>query len=82
MQQEDDGPSFTLARNFPRTVRWKGRDGDKESRVRPDQKGESEAAPQVEAAEEFGSEVENGGEGRGEYCRPAACGCPVRREIC
>lgn len=63
MQQEDDGPNFTLARNFPRTVRWRGRDGDR--RVRPDQKGESEPAPQVEAAEEFGSEVENAGEDRG-----------------
>lgn len=24
MRQEDDGPNFTLARNFPRIVRWKG----------------------------------------------------------
>lgn len=63
MQQEDDGPSFTLARNFPRTVRWK-RDGKGRS-VKPDQKGESEMAPQVEAAEELGDAVEHRDEDHG-----------------
>ena len=68
MKQEDEGPTFTLANNFPRTVRWgrgKGKDGGKEG-IRADEKGEQEAAPQVEAAEEQGSEVEEGvGEDRG-----------------
>lgn len=61
MQQEDEGPNFTLARNFPRIVRWKGNDRD----VKADEKGESEMAPQVEAAEELGDAVENGEEDRG-----------------
>jgi hypothetical protein len=59
MKQEDDGPTFTLANNFPRTVRWGGNDGG----VKADEKGEQEAAPQVEAAEEQGSEVEEEGDG-------------------
>lgn len=63
MQQEDDGPNFTLARNFPRTVRWK-QDGGHKS-VEPDHKGESEMAPQVEAAEELGDAVEHGEEDHG-----------------
>lgn len=61
MQQEDEGPNFTLARNFPRIVRWKGNDRD----VKADEKGESETAPQVEAAEELGDAVENGDEDHG-----------------
>lgn len=70
MQQEDEGPNFTLARNFPRTVRWKRRDGDGggddgETDVEADEKGEREAAPQVEAAEELGTAVESGREERG-----------------
>lgn len=68
MQQEDSGPNFTLARNFPRTVRWKGKkDGGQEGEknVKADQKGESEAAPQMEAAEEIEDEVEHGEERRG-----------------
>ena len=57
MRQEDEGPNFTLANNFPRTVRWGGgKDGDG---VRADEKGEQEAAPQVEAAEELGGEIED-----------------------
>jgi len=64
MKQEDDGPNFTLANNFPRTVRWGGKK-DKDG-VRADEKGEQEAAPQVEAAEEMGSEVEEG-EDRGMF---------------
>lgn len=63
MQQEDDGPNFTLARNFPRTVRWQQDGGDKS--VEPDHKGESEMAPQVEAAEELGDAVEHGEEDHG-----------------
>jgi len=61
MQQEDDGPNFTLARNFPRIVRWKGDDRS----VEADEKGEREMAPQVEAAEELGDAVENGDEDYG-----------------
>ena len=61
MRQEDDGPNFTLARNFPRIVRWKG--GDRS--VKADEKGEREMAPQVEAAEELGDAVENGDEDYG-----------------
>ena len=57
MKQEDEGPNFTLANNFPRTVRWGGNDEG----AKADEKGEQEAAPQVEAAEEQGSEVEEGG---------------------
>lgn len=63
MQQEEDGPNFTLARNFPRIVRWKGDDRS----VRADEKGEREMAPQVEAAEELGEAVENGEEGYGGF---------------
>lgn len=63
MQQEDEGPSFTLARNFPRTVRWKN-DG-RGRNVEPDEKGEREMAPQVGAAEELGEAVENGDEDHG-----------------
>ena len=59
MKQEDEGPNFTLANNFPRTVRWGGNDEG----AKADEKGEQEAAPQVEAAEEQGSEVEEGGGG-------------------
>ncbi|GAB7327550.1 hypothetical protein MBLNU13_g11412t1 [Cladosporium sp. NU13] len=58
MREEDDGPNFTLARNFPRIVRWKG-DGRS---VKADEKGEREKAPQVEAAEELGEAVGNGDE--------------------
>lgn len=61
MRQEDDGPNFTLARNFPRIVRWKGDDRS----VKADEKGEREMAPQVEAAEELGEAVENGDEDYG-----------------
>lgn len=61
MQQEEDGPNFTLARNFPRIVRWKGDDRS----VEADEKGEREMAPQVEAAEELGEAVENGEEDYG-----------------
>jgi hypothetical protein len=66
MQQEDDGPNFTLARNFPRIVRWKG-DGPDGKSVEADEKGERELAPQVEAAEELGEAVENGEEDYGEF---------------
>jgi hypothetical protein len=68
MQQEDEGPNFTLANNFPRMVRW---GGDDES-ARADEKGEQEPAPQMESAEEQGSEVEGEGEGgdRGMYAMP------------
>ena len=59
MKEEDEGPNFTLANNFPRTVRW----GKNDEGVEADEKGEQEAAPQVEAAEEQGSEVEEGGDG-------------------
>jgi hypothetical protein len=67
MQQEDEGPNFTLANNFPRMVRW---GGDDES-ARADEKGEQEPAPQMESAEEQGSEVEGEGDGedRGMLCR-------------
>jgi hypothetical protein len=41
MQQEEDGPNFTLARNFPRIVRWKG-DGPDGRSVEADEKGERE----------------------------------------
>ena len=61
MQQEDDGPNFTLARNFPRIVRWKGDDRS----VEADEKGEREMAPQVETAEGLGDAVENGDEDYG-----------------
>lgn len=77
MQQEDGGPNFTLARNFPRIVRWKGKkDGGQEGRknVNADQKGESEAAPQVEAAEELGDEVEHGEGGLGRFPTGAVAG--------
>jgi hypothetical protein len=43
MQQEEDGPNFTLARNFPRIVKWKGDRPDGRS-VEADEKGEREMA--------------------------------------
>lgn len=64
-QQQDDGPAFTLAGNFPRVVRWKGNGRS----VKAKQKGESETAPQVPAAEELGSEVKDGDEGHGTVTR-------------
>jgi hypothetical protein len=70
MKQEDEGPNFTLANNFPRTVRWGGDDEG----VKADEKGEQEPAPQMESAEEQGSEVEDGGgdEDRGMLtCHPS-----------
>jgi hypothetical protein len=66
MQQEEDGPNFTLARNFPRIVRWKG-DGPDGRSVEADEKGEREMAPQVEAAEELGEAVEDGEEDHGGF---------------
>ena len=69
MRQEDDGPNFTLARNFPRIVRWKGDDRS----VKADEKGEREMAPQVEAAEELGDAVENGDEDYGGWSRTCFC---------
>lgn len=63
MQQEDDGPNFTLAGNFPRIVRWKGN----ERSVKADEKGEREEAPQVGAAEELGEAVEHGEEDYGSF---------------
>ena len=63
MKQEDEGPNFTLANNFPRTVRWGGDDEG----VKADEKGEQEPAPQMESAEEQGSEVENEGDGE-DHC--------------
>jgi hypothetical protein len=63
MKEEDEGPNFTLANNFPRTVRWGGgRKKGEQAGISADEKGEQEAAPQVEAAEEQGSEVEEGGD--------------------
>lgn len=63
MQQEEENPNFTLARNFPRIVRWKGKAGERD--VEADQKGESETAPQVEAAEDMGAAVAEGDEDHG-----------------
>lgn len=63
MQQEEEDPKFTLARNFPRIVRWKGKAGERG--VKADQKGKSETAPQVEAAEDMGAAVAEGTEDRG-----------------
>lgn len=54
MQQEDNGADFSLAGNFPRTVRWRTkRSGtDKHDKVQPDQRGETQTAPQVQGAED------------------------------
>lgn len=58
MQQGEENPNFTLARNFPRIARWKGKGRDRD--VEADQKGESDTAPQVEAAEDMGAAVAEG----------------------
>jgi aquaglyceroporin related protein len=54
MQEQDDDAGFSLAGNFPRTVRWRNKrenDGSHEN-VEADQKGETETAPQVQGAED------------------------------
>jgi aquaglyceroporin related protein len=53
MQQEDDA-GFSLAGNFPRTVRWrhKRHDTGSHDRVQADQRGETDTAPQVQDAED------------------------------
>jgi aquaglyceroporin related protein len=54
MQEQDDDACFSLAGNFPRTVRWRNKrenDGSHEN-VEADQKGETETAPQVQGAED------------------------------
>ena len=53
MQQEDDA-GFSLAGNFPRTVRWRHKNHDTGShdKVKPDQRGETDTAPQVQGAED------------------------------
>lgn len=55
MQQEDDGPGFSLAGNFPRTIRWQNkRPGfGRHPTVQPDQQGQTEPAPQMEATDEM-----------------------------
>lgn len=59
MWEGNDGPEFTLAGNFPRTLRWRpsgdGRGGSMV--VEPREKGETEEPPQTEAAEEQRQEV-------------------------
>lgn len=54
-QQDDDGPGFSLAGNFPRTVRWRRkRPGvNRHDTVKPDQQGETEPAPQLEVADDL-----------------------------
>jgi hypothetical protein len=54
MQEETDKNDFSLAGNFPRTVRWQNKrhGSSKHNTVRPDQKGEAEEAPQTAAAED------------------------------
>lgn len=51
MQEEDGDAGFSLAGNFPRTVRWTSRRpaARRNNTVQPESKGETEAAPQVEA---------------------------------
>ena len=52
MQEEDDA-GFSLAGNFPRTVRWrtKRKDTGDHDKVKADQRGETDTAPQVQGAE-------------------------------
>lgn len=54
MQEETDKADFSLAGNFPRTVRWgnKRHDTNKHDAVQADSKGETEEAPQTAAAED------------------------------
>jgi aquaglyceroporin related protein len=54
MQEQQDDAGFSLASNFPRTVRWKNKrdDNGNHEKVEADQKGESEVAPQVQGAED------------------------------
>lgn len=54
MQEETDNADFSLAGNFPRTVRWrtKRNNSSKHDQVKADQKGETETAPQVQGAED------------------------------
>lgn len=43
MQDDDDSPIFTLARNFARIVRWKGGKGN-HNNIKANEKGERETA--------------------------------------
>ena len=75
--EDEDTPRFTMAGNFPRTVRFgKRKKHDKGStvpeQVRPDEKGEREVAPQVDAAEDFGAAVAMDDEDHGEFSYPPA----------
>jgi hypothetical protein len=59
MQDQTDKADFSLAGNFPRTVRWgnkrRGTDKyDKHEHVQADSKGETEEAPQTASAENQG----------------------------
>jgi len=53
MQEQTDKADFSLAGNFPRTVRWgnKRHGSGKHDTIQPDSKGEAEEAPQTAAAE-------------------------------
>lgn len=52
MQEETDGPQFSLAGNFPRTVRWRNKRNGSHEKVQADSQGTTEAAPQVQGAED------------------------------
>jgi aquaglyceroporin related protein len=52
MQEQQDNAGFSLAGNFPRTVRWRHKRNGTHDNVNAEQKGETEAAPQVQGAEE------------------------------
>ena len=56
MQEQTDKADFSLAGNFPRTVRWQNKrhGSSKHDTVQPDKKGETEEAPQTAAAENQG----------------------------
>jgi hypothetical protein len=56
MQEQTDKADFSLAGNFPRTVRWgnKRHGSNKHDTVQADSKGQTEEAPQTAAAENQG----------------------------
>jgi aquaglyceroporin related protein len=56
MQEQDDDAGFSLAGNFPRTVRWKNKKDDgSHEKVEANKKGATEVAPQVQEAEDQGN---------------------------
>jgi aquaglyceroporin related protein len=54
-EEENDDAGFSLAGNFPRTVRWRNKKDGSHEKVEANRNGATEVAPQVQEAEDQGN---------------------------